>query len=238
MASALIINDVPIECINQAAIVYQVPASLLISVLKVENGRAGMAQPNRNGTFDYGPMQINSIWLKKLTPYGYTQQQVQYDPCINMFVGAWILSHELSNSPAVWQGVGNYHSHTPMENAPYQTKVHGIYQKMMNYISNPMLPQVTPEPPINTIPPPVPVQTIARSNLVMALPEVAHETVATKTPDEKTTTSKAAEPVAQANNTADEDIADKLPNTIKTTTATTDLGPTIERSTLVSAQSS
>lgn len=137
MISALIINDVPIECINQAAIVYQVPASLIISVLKVENGRAGMAQPNRNGSYDYGPMQINSIWLKTLAPYGYTREQVQYDPCVNVFVGAWILSHELANTPALWQGVGNYHSHTNTENAPYQYKVRGIYQLLMNYISHP-----------------------------------------------------------------------------------------------------
>lgn len=49
MFSGLYINDVPIECVNQAAIVYHVPATLLISILKVENGRAGMARKNTRG---------------------------------------------------------------------------------------------------------------------------------------------------------------------------------------------
>ncbi len=74
MVSALVIHGVPIECINEAAVTYSVPASLIISVLSVEGGEVGMASPNSNGTFDYGPMQINTIWLDKIRPYGITRQ--------------------------------------------------------------------------------------------------------------------------------------------------------------------
>ena len=63
--SVLFIHGVPIECINTAAIQYYVPAKIIISVLTIENGRVGEANPNQNGTYDYGPMQINTIWLEQ-----------------------------------------------------------------------------------------------------------------------------------------------------------------------------
>jgi hypothetical protein len=85
--SALLIHGVPIECINKAAITYFVRASIIISVLNTESGKPGMANINKNGTVDYGPMQVNSIWLPKVEPYGYTVQKLQFDPCSNVMIG-------------------------------------------------------------------------------------------------------------------------------------------------------
>lgn len=138
MLSALEVHGVPIECINQAAITYRVPATLILSVLAIENGRAGSASPNRNGTFDYGPMQINSIWLSKIRRYGYTQQQLQYDPCVNVKVGTWILSQHIANDTSnLWRGVGDYHSHTARLNHNYQIKVSEVYRLLASYLSHP-----------------------------------------------------------------------------------------------------
>lgn len=137
MPSALLVHDVPIECINQAAITYHVPAALIISVLGVEGGAVGMASKNANGTYDYGPMQINSIWLKKIAPYGYTKEQIQYDPCANVMVGAWILGTNIASTPDFWRGVAGYHSTTPSLNQAYQGKVWNMYQLLARYLSNP-----------------------------------------------------------------------------------------------------
>jgi hypothetical protein len=138
MISALEIHGVPIECINQAAITYHVPATLILSVLAVENGRTGSALANQNGTFDYGPMQINSIWLSKIRQYGYTQHQLQYDPCVNVNVGTWILSQHIANdASSLWRGVGDYHSHTAIFNHNYQIKVSEVYRLLANYLSHP-----------------------------------------------------------------------------------------------------
>lgn len=137
MVSALLIHGVPIECINQAAIAYHVPASLIISVLTVEGGDVGTASPNNNGTFDYGPMQINSIWLDKIRPYGYTREQLKNDPCINVLVGAWILSTNIADSDNLWHGVGGYHSYTPHLNHSYQNKVWHAYALLSNYLEKP-----------------------------------------------------------------------------------------------------
>ena len=135
MFSALLIHDVPIECINQAAVAHHVPAALLISVLRVEGGRAGMAKRNRNGSHDYGPMQINTVWLDKLGTYGYSREQIQYDPCINMWVGAWILSQRIAASDNLWRGVANYHSYTDDKNLIYQSKVWNAYQQIARHLN-------------------------------------------------------------------------------------------------------
>lgn len=135
--STLLIHDVPIECINHAAVAYYVPASVIISVLEIEGGRVGLASKNKNGTFDYGPMQINSIWLDELKKYGYSARQLQYDPCANVEVGTWILARAIAEGRSLWQGVGNYHSHTDSKNTRYWHKVNNAYVALSNYLNDP-----------------------------------------------------------------------------------------------------
>lgn len=131
---SFVINDVPIECINHAAVIYQVPASMIISVLKTEGGKNGLIVRNKNGTYDYGSMQINSTWLNTIKRYGYTQQDIQYNPCINVAVGAWILRQGILDGKNYWNGVGNYHSHTPSLNQNYYYKVYLYYSWLTNLL--------------------------------------------------------------------------------------------------------
>ena len=108
----LFIQDVPIECINHVATIYQVPATLIISILKTEGGSAGKANRNSNGSVDYGPMQVNSCHLKQLAQYGITKEDLQYKPCVNVAVGAWLLAKSIAAGKSIWHGVGIYHSRT------------------------------------------------------------------------------------------------------------------------------
>lgn len=137
--SALFINDVPIECINEAAMAYFVPAQVIISVIETEGGRVGMANRNSNGTYDYGPMQVNSIWLPVIEPYGYTRHQLQHDPCVNVLVGTWILSNKIAETLAqrdnYWKGVAGYHSKTPHLNERYKTKIMTNYEVLSKALS-------------------------------------------------------------------------------------------------------
>jgi hypothetical protein len=126
----MVINDVPIECINLAAVQYHVPAVIIVSVLKTEGGRVGHANVNKNGTIDYGPMQINSIWLDKLKKHGYSAYDLQYDPCLNVAAGTWILAQAIAEDQSIWKGIGNYHSHSYMENLSYQYKVN-VYTNLL-----------------------------------------------------------------------------------------------------------
>src|SRR6185312_5860169 len=100
----------------------------------VEGGRLGSASHNKNGSYDYGPMQINSIWLPKLAAYGYTQHHLQYDACANVMAGTWILSQNIANARNLWHGIGGYHSYTPHLNQGYQKKVADVYHLLQRYL--------------------------------------------------------------------------------------------------------
>lgn len=126
----MMMNEVPVDCINQAAISYHIPAVLILSVIKKENGRNGQAVKNKNGTYDYGIMQINDIWLPKIAPYGYTKKDIQYNACKNVLVGSWILSQGIAEGKNVWTGIGNYYSHTPANHQIYQRDIDKNYQKI------------------------------------------------------------------------------------------------------------
>ncbi len=136
MVSALLINDVPVECINAAAVKYYVPAAVIISVLQVENGRVGMKKRNPNGSYDFGPMQINSLWLRDLSRYGIALDDLVYDPCVNVDVGTWILSQKIADANVLWKGVADYHSKTPNEHFRYRRRVTETYTELMHALGS------------------------------------------------------------------------------------------------------
>jgi len=115
------------DCLRVAAEHYRVPLALMQAILKTEGGRPGMAVRNNNGSFDLGPMQINTIWLPRLQPRGITLARLRDDYCVNVAVGTWILARELQRLPRrpsradVWQAAASYHSRTPVHNLRYAT---------------------------------------------------------------------------------------------------------------------
>lgn len=124
------INGIPVDCINHAAETYEVPATIILTIIKKENGKNGDAIRNKNQTIDYGVMQINSIWLPKISAYGYTKDDLQFNACKNVEVGTWILAQGIAEGKDIWRGVGNYHSHTPCHNASYRNDISMTYQKI------------------------------------------------------------------------------------------------------------
>ena len=120
----MIATPVTQACIVQTANRFDLPPRLLLTVLKVEGGTVGKVSRNQNGTYDIGPMQINSKWVSNFKGY-VTEQEILYDGCINLQVGAWILRKYINDSDGdFWTGVGNYHSHTPFHHRRYQEKVY------------------------------------------------------------------------------------------------------------------
>lgn len=109
---------------------YNIHEEILSAVLGVEGGRTGMKKRNSNGSYDMGPMQINSRWLPELRRRGIGEHEVTYDYCTNILVGAWILARELRgagapgiNTAEYWQAVGRYNSRTPYFNSMYAVRV-------------------------------------------------------------------------------------------------------------------
>jgi hypothetical protein len=124
------------QCINEVALTYHVPAKLIISILEVEQGKVGQVVKNTNGTYDIGPMQINSTWLPELEKYNITQQDIQFNACANITVGAWILSKKIANRDDVLVGIGDYHSHTEKLNKTYSGLVIKNINKLEKAFNN------------------------------------------------------------------------------------------------------
>lgn len=100
-------------CFAEAANRYRLPEDLLRAIAKVESSNnpaaMNMSHAARTKSYDIGLMQINSSWLGRLGKMGITEAMLR-EPCQNLMVGAWILSHHLRESGADWNGVGSYNA--------------------------------------------------------------------------------------------------------------------------------
>jgi hypothetical protein len=115
-------------CIFTAAQTYSVPPTVILGVLNVEGGKVGMASPNTNGSYDLGPMQINTIWVPELASYWRVSEKtalrwLRDDACVNIGVGAWILRKKMNETGSLVGGIAGYHSLTPSIGSRYRNKV-------------------------------------------------------------------------------------------------------------------
>lgn len=120
-------------CFEEAGAMYGVNPTILWSIAKTESSFNSKAiGHNSNSTYDYGLMQINSIWAK---PLGKEIWKSLSDPCQNVKVGAWILSKCIKQYGYNWQAIGCYHSRTPSKRDNYAKK---IYKNLKALEQNPV----------------------------------------------------------------------------------------------------
>ena len=111
------------------ASVYHLPPRVLPTIQAVEGGHAGDMQHNTNGSDDLGVMQVNTVWLEPLSRLARMSQpdvaqRLRSDPCFNIAAAGAILRTYLAETHGdLMLAIGDYHSHTPVLNADYQTKV-------------------------------------------------------------------------------------------------------------------
>lgn len=116
-------------CLMLASQTYNVPPAVMVGIMHVEGGRIGQeVGPNVNGSFDLGPMQINTIWLPQLAKYWQVdvptaRTWVRDNGCVNMHVSAWILRQGLDRTGSLYEAIARYHSGTPHIGQRYATKV-------------------------------------------------------------------------------------------------------------------
>lgn len=117
-------------CLIMASQTYQVPPQVMVGILHVEGGRIGQqVGPNDNGTYDLGPMQVNTRWLPDLARYWKVdvktaKQWLRDDGCVNVHVAAWILRQKLDEAQGnLFNGIARYHSATPPIGSQYAMKV-------------------------------------------------------------------------------------------------------------------
>jgi hypothetical protein len=121
-------------CLMLASQTYAVPPAVLVGIYKAEGGRVGLESPNKNGSYDLGPMQINTIWLEDLSEkWGVSKKTarkwVRDDACTNVGVAAWILRSHLDETQSLSQAIAHYHSRTPVHGDRYKKNVISILKR-------------------------------------------------------------------------------------------------------------
>ena len=122
-------------CLMQASAVNHVPAEVLISIISVEGGKHGISVRNKNKTEDLGIMQINTgAWLPLISKTFFDSnaslayEKLKNDDCFNIQVGAWILRYSIYLEKGdMWNGIGRYHSNTPVLKNNYRESVKNKY---------------------------------------------------------------------------------------------------------------
>lgn len=117
-------------CLMMASHTYKVPPAVMVGIMQVEGGRVGQeVGPNINGSYDLGPMQINTRWLPDLARYwnvdtGTARRWIRDNGCVNMHVAAWILRQQLEmTNGQLYGAIARYHSATPSLGGPYAERV-------------------------------------------------------------------------------------------------------------------
>ncbi|MEO7470424.1 MAG: lytic transglycosylase domain-containing protein [Sphingobium limneticum] len=103
------------QCIRQAAGGQKWLEVTLWGLRDQEGGWIGAAVPNRNGSHDLGPLQINSWWVPKIAETldrspKEVRHWLRYDPCFNANAARWIFVTALVSTGNFWKAVGVYHS--------------------------------------------------------------------------------------------------------------------------------
>lgn len=119
------------ECKYKISERFHVPTVVLDTYLKTENAPAGHIRRNNDGSYDAGPMQINSRnWKLFYDKFKVLPIDIRYNGCINLMVGAYIIRERLdevgrsnlSGWQALFQVAANYHSKTQEYNRAYQQR--------------------------------------------------------------------------------------------------------------------
>ena len=97
------------DCVLDAARASGMPVAALFAILATEGGKTGEALSNKNGTWDMGPFQVNSVHLN---------------------AAAWLLRKEYRRTGNLWQAIGAYHSRTPHRRDAYIRRVKSNLERL------------------------------------------------------------------------------------------------------------
>lgn len=115
-------------CLMLASQTYSIPPAVMVGIYKAEGGKVGQEVKNTNGSYDLGPMQINTIWMPELAKkWGVSEETarkwVRDDACTNVSVSAWILQQHIEETNSLSQAIAYYNSRTPRHGSKYKKRV-------------------------------------------------------------------------------------------------------------------
>ena len=121
-------TDASAFCFEEAGRQYGINPQILRAIAKVEsNFNPAAINYNTNGTYDFGLMQINTIWAPTI---GKERWKSLGDPCNSVKTGAWILSMCMEKYGYTWKAIGCYNSQTPDKRDKYSKKVFDQLQRV------------------------------------------------------------------------------------------------------------
>ena len=117
------------DCFSAAA-AYQSVNPLILRAIAWQESHDNVSamHKNRNGSIDYGLMQINSIHLPALAQYGISSNKLM-DPCSNVYIAALHLRRQMDKYGNSWAAVGAYHSETPALRDQYAKQIIAILKR-------------------------------------------------------------------------------------------------------------
>ncbi|OZA30494.1 MAG: hypothetical protein B7X93_03105 [Hydrogenophilales bacterium 17-61-9] len=121
------------QCWADASARYDVPVDLLYAIARVETGnRSRLVSPrNKNGTYDIGLMQINSMHLPRLAKHRISEQDLLDKPCLNLHVGASILAEAIARHGYNWVAIGAYNAGSTEKRKTYARKVFAMHERIL-----------------------------------------------------------------------------------------------------------
>lgn len=92
-------DEIYTQCITDAARFFGIDAELVFTLFDNEGGKVGTFSRNTNGTYDIGPMQINSSNLPEIKKHfpTVTWRVLAYDACASFWVGTWWLYRKIGH---------------------------------------------------------------------------------------------------------------------------------------------
>lgn len=129
MAGVLLLLPVRTQafCYEEAGAQHGINPQLLESIARVESGLNPKAvNINRNGTADFGLMQINSTWMNALQ---LDREALLSDPCYNVMTGARILGTCIDRWGYTWEAVGCYNATARSRQVHYAWKIYRELKK-------------------------------------------------------------------------------------------------------------
>lgn len=114
-------------CFEEAGAMYGISPVLLHAIAKIEsNFNPKAINKNKNGSYDYGVMQINSVHYKTL---GHNIWMSLSDPCMNVKVGAWVLARCIKKYGYTWEAVGCYNATSEEKRGKYAWKAYQVIRR-------------------------------------------------------------------------------------------------------------
>lgn len=176
-------------CWEEASTAYGIPSEVLKAIAKTESGFNNDARnTNSDGSTDIGMMQINSSWLPTLKKYDITRSDLATDPCLNLKVGAWILSNNIQKLGWNWDAIGAYNvgcknlgkDECQSRRSAYALKVHGA----MKHASQPSVQSAPALATFKTSPAEKPIHVASPKIIVISMNATSEPTTDTSATDQ------------------------------------------------------